>query len=220
MEGLFTQAEKPLDEMGQCGVAICGNTNTTHSGLLLRYPDDPVVYLLHLQTDDLKLKQIPGCPHGCVWGIPTVPEARLDDIAKKAILVKDVNKDERVPYGFSTPEGFFDNETGNMLLGPDNIGLTCATFILAIFHMSRINLIDYSSWKPRKEDEPPQQALVDNLVAIGCDKGEVEAVKKQMNGIRYRPEEVIAAAISAPEIKTMEQLEPLGKQVVQTLLNP
>lgn len=222
MKGLFTQAQKSLDTMGQCAVAIIGNETSTHSGLLIRFPDDPVVYLLHLQTNNLNLKNSAGCPPQYLWGIPDLPEDRLTDIAAKAILVQDVNKAGRVPYGFSVPDGFFDNETGEMLLSPNNIGLTCATFILAVFHMARIRLIDYSSWHKRESDHTAQEELANFIEKqaemTGINKEDIKAIREQINGIRYRPEEVIASAMTSPEINTMEQLEPLGKKVVEKIL--
>jgi len=222
MEGLFTQIEKSLDTMGQCAVAVTGNGGSTHSGLLIRFPDDPIVYLLHLQTDNLKLNDSAGCPTQCLWGTPDLPEDRLTDIAVKAILVQDVNKDSRIPYGFSVPGGFFDNETGKIILSQNNIGLTCATFILAVFHMARIQLIDYASWHKREGDRTAQEELADHIekqaAATGISKDGIKAIKGQINGIRYRPEEVVAAAITSSEINTMAKLEPLGKKIVEKIL--
>ena len=223
MEGLFTQTDKALDEMGQCAVAITGDEANTHSGLLLRFPDDPVVYMLHLQTTNLNLTCLAGCPLGCLWGVPNIHEARLGDLVTKAILVQDVNKATRVPYGFSVPDGFFDDKTGKILPGEDKVGLTCATFILAVFHMTGITLINYDSWKPRKADCKAQVKLYGNLKKykdrLKIKQVELNNIRNQIKGIRYRPEEVIAASMTDSKINTMRQLEPLGREVVEQILN-
>lgn len=93
-----------------------------------------------------------------------------------------------------------------------------ATLVLAIFHMARVVLIDYDSWKERPGDREAQLALIDNLRRYRLDTVEnIERIAEQAKGVRFRPEEVVAAAVTPLDVKTMEQLEPLGKRVVEML---
>jgi len=230
MEGLFTHAEKPLEQIEQCAVAIVGNAVERHTGFFYRDPDDNKVVLLHLQTDNLHVVDAATERSAQFYlrASPAIHKRRHGDLAAKAYLVYKRNSTGRVPYGFSCPTNFFIPDTGEINLShQNNIGLTCATLLLAIFHMAGYQLVDYSSWKPRYADLIPQQKLLANLIDLekikrfrdtGITSKYIDAVKKQMTAIRFRPEEVIAAAVTAQEINTMDQLEPLGYEIVQQIL--
>lgn len=220
MQGPYTQQEKALDCLQYSAVAIIGDQDSRHLGLFYRDPLKGEICLLHLMVYNLR-NDDPSFPHykKFLWDFPDIPEERQSDLAAKALLVRDENQKGRVPYGFSLPDGFFDQATGEMLLGPEKVGLTCATLVLALFHMIGIQLIDYSSWKSRPDDEKEQKKLIGILTSKKYDPVYIKAVERQANGFRYRPEEVMASALTPPEIKTMEKLVPLGEQVVRKIVS-
>ena len=219
MNDIFSQAEKGLDAVCICATAITGNQDSRHLGFFYRdTARDGSLYLLHLMGHGL-LDAAASIHPRYLWGLPKIHEFRQSDLVAKAILVRDRNRSGRVPYGFSVPDGFFDRATGGMLLGPNNVGLTCATFVLALFHMIGIVLIDYQTWKDRPADKEFQDSVIAWLQQNGADPAYINKVKKQANGFRYRPEEVMAAALTSPNINTMDQLVPLGVAVVQKIVN-
>lgn len=61
--------------------------------------------------------------------------------------------DGKMPYGFSNPESAIDPNTGK--LNNTVIGLTCATFVAAVFDSRQCTIIDLKSWGGGnlKEDE-------------------------------------------------------------------
>jgi len=84
--------------------------------------------------------------------------------------------------------------------------------------MIGISIIDYSSWIYREEDKIKQLYYLEYMKKEGFfTKEHREKVKQQIEGFRYRPEEVVAAAVTPNEIRTMAELEPLGKEIVSML---
>lgn len=219
MNDIFSQAEKRLDAVRFCAIAITGNRESRHLGFFYRdTARDGSLHLLHLVGRGL-LDAAASMQPQYLWGLPKIHEFRQSDLVAKAILIRDRNQEGRVPYGLSPPESFFDKTTGAMLLGPNKTGLTCATFVLALFHMIGIALIDYQTWKDRPADKEFQDSVIAWLQRDGAEPAYINKVRKQVNGFRYRPEEVMAAALTSPNINTMDQLVPLGVAVVQKIVN-
>lgn len=66
-----------------------------------------------------------------------------------------------VAVGISEPTDCFDRETLRFLLGPTKTGLTCASFVLAVFQQSGLPLVVCESWpKPNEEDIEWQKLIV------------------------------------------------------------
>ena len=95
-----------------------------------------------------------------------------------------------MPYGLAFYQskfretGAFQNET------PAVVGISCSTFILAVFNTMGVMLLNEESWPVRKDDdmkwyESLPQTLKDTAPFL---KGEVEAGVR-----RIRPEEVLGA---------------------------
>ncbi|MGO9061389.1 MAG: hypothetical protein ACLQU2_29025 [Candidatus Binataceae bacterium] len=69
----------------------------------------------------------------------------------------------QIPYGFSHPNRFFDT-SGNVITGPAKIGLTCASFVFAVFENAGVLLADLDSWpSPTSEDIEKQRELLISL---------------------------------------------------------
>jgi hypothetical protein len=104
------------------------------------------------------------------------------------------NQRNQVPYGFSQPNNFFDT-SGNLIKGPAKIGLTCASFVLAVFEAAGIPLADLATWPvPTTGDIDRQRELLDKLDNDpGVDKEHVEAAKAEIGNTRYHPLDVAGA---------------------------
>lgn len=98
-----------------------------------------------------------------------------------------------IRYGFRFDETTID-DAGNVVLGPNEIGLTCATFVMAMFDHAKIALLAGDSWKTREEDLAAQRQLAAMMRrstrALLAHK---EALEREVGCMRFRAEEVAAA---------------------------
>lgn len=121
--------------------------------------------------------------------------SQLDDYRQYAVCAMcDLIKDEtNIPYGIFYLNTVFSKE-GKLCLGGGEVGLTCATFVLAVFRTSKIDLLDISTWLPREEDSEFQSNILyylnDGLIKGKVSKDHFDRVKKDVGCARFRPEEV------------------------------
>jgi len=128
------------------------------------------------------------------WVKPAIHPWRLRQVASVCRKIWRANG-ANVPYGLSPPNDCFDEATGEFLLGPTRHGLTCATFVVAVFELSGLSLIRGETWpKDREGDREWQESIVEKLTIHGASREHIEAVRQGVGGIRVRPEEVASAS--------------------------
>jgi hypothetical protein len=137
----------------------------------------------------------------------------LDDVNKKVIAaymgVIRKNKNN-IPYGLDVDGNCFDRDTGEYIEQPLGKGLTCATFIMAIFGRFGFRLLKTEEWPERAEDIQWQQQILEVLEAEGASADHVAAARKDIGTARFRPEEV-GGAVS-------ETLHPVGFERVREIV--
>lgn len=127
----------------------------------------------------------------------SVNASRLVQVAAKCRLIWKANQKGTIPYGFSDPFDAFEPTKGDYLFGPTRHGLTCSSFVIAVFHSAGLKLILPSTWpRSRSDDEARQHELVRDLEKYGAESQHVEAVRNEIGSVRYRPEDVAGAAMS------------------------
>src|SRR5437868_1343597 len=136
---------RTLSYMGddeRLAVAICHSGN--HVGVLYRDEDDPSdIKLFHLCWHRILRNSHPKMSDKCGWWIvPSIEPEQVNSVIAHIGDIWDKNGHGTMPYGFSDPRGFFDND-GNIVFGPGQVGLTCATLVLAVFDLSGVPLVDY-----------------------------------------------------------------------------
>jgi hypothetical protein len=100
----------------------------------------------------------------------------------------------RIPYGFRRGTSRFD-ELGRFIPGPGDTGLTCSTFIQAIFDWARIPLLDEATWEVRDADRVAQQALLEYLRRNKDATADyLVAIEREVGCMRVRAEEVAASS--------------------------
>jgi hypothetical protein len=204
MERVHAVSEKPISEMS--GVAVAIYKNRGHIGLLYTEevwisPDLPVRYaikLLHLclQHPLVNDTDTSGC---AFWVTPAIEPDQSDLISEYCQLVYERNRGNVIPYGFGPFEGAFD-DSGVLSNDASQWGLTCASFVLAVFHRSGIPLINWNDWPVREDDVPDMEYLI-RLLRERTD-ATAEHVNRQAKLVaggqrRFRPLEVAGAASSA-----------------------
>jgi hypothetical protein len=171
-------------------IAVGAYPNGDHTVLVYR-DDDDQVQMLHL-CGHHDLRKSPPSRKCRLWGEPNIEAENAVMVAAHAARVWNQLPSGKLPYGFSDPQGFFD-ERGVMVVSEDKIGLTCASLVLAIFHISGSALVEYSTWKPRADDVVAQFELKRELLAN--DPVHSTRAATQIGKVRYRPLEVVGAAV-------------------------
>jgi hypothetical protein len=159
---------------------------------------------LQLENDDLNV------PYRVFVNIP---EARARQVAAYCRLVWERNAHDGIPYAFSAPNDAFDPESASFLLSSTRVGLTCASFVLAVFHAVGLRLADYSTWLPRESDTAWQTEVISYMVKSGADPRHIESVTKEVGSIRFRPAEVVAAAEVFPPSASFEQAAERARNI-------
>ncbi|MBI3406915.1 MAG: hypothetical protein HY040_00980 [Planctomycetes bacterium] len=202
MEKLRSASETPVSQLAFVAVSVFPvDVYQAHIGLLYRSQEPIGIRLLHLRWHHRLTDDAPS--DDFIWIEPSLPKRRAKQVAARCRQILRANG-KWIPYGFSLPTDNFDRRTAEFLVGPTNLGLTCATFVLAVFEFSGIRLLDYSTWKQRPDDAIWQQKIMALLERTGADAFHVEALRQTISCFRFRPEEVAAAAALFPPAATCD----------------
>lgn len=196
----------PPDEMDLGVVLVQTGTRQWHTGLVVRTPDGPHVVEVNwhftLEFHPLKASE------GYWWAPIALPPRRRADFV--AYVVRHARTWEHaIPFSptFTRQTIFGDGTLGPFAPGD---GLTCATFVLALFRdRLDMNLLDTETWQKRDEDDAWLGEILQNLrqrAAILRHHGRAEeaaaterhiAVLASNDAVRrYRPGEACAGTLA------------------------
>lgn len=216
MERVFTFADPPTKDWV---VVALGETsrNQRHIGILHRDKSEDY-HFLH-QAWHCVLKNDSDRPgYLRAWIAPDVPPARQRIIAAFCRRVWRTNEVQGIPYAFSDPQGSLDRATGAFLIGNSRHGLTCSSFVLAVFHAVGLQLAAYGTWPvDRAGDREWQQSIIDQLQQRNAGQEHLDNIRAEIGSVRYRPEEVAAATALAPPPAEFARVESLGQQIVDRI---
>ena len=164
-----------------------------HCGIVYKF--DGKCNMLHLAWHhDLRNEtDMKDCQDYCCI-ISQLEEHRQYAICAMCDQIKD---DTDIPYGIFYKNSFFTDE-GKLQLEDGEVGLTCATFVLAVFKSCQLRLIDMSTWLERDGDSEFHSKILSYLER-GVKSGKVlpqhyADVEKDKGCVRFRPEEVAASS--------------------------
>lgn len=203
-----------LPTVDKIGVAVCScGHRQRHVGLV--YLDNSnELRLLGLSLD--RLANDPWDPSKYLVFVPDLVPNEMDYVRGRAKVMWEANG-KYVPYGFSDPRECFDEYSAKFLFG-SKIGLTCATFVLAVFEFCSVRLIDYESWQQRDDDIEWQTYIIDFKERRWAKEPDITIQRRaEIGNLRYRPEEVAAAADMFPPSVTFELAKDRGEAIVADL---
>lgn len=200
----------PFDNVERLGLVIQATDFGLHTGFL--YLTDEGPRICHLAFHHQLVDQ------------DATPEYRWADIDldldNKIILANLValiaHEKPNIPYGFNLEGVAFDPSTGKLIDPPVGKGLTCATFILAVFRTFSIPLLAEETWVPRESDVEWQNSII-SLLERRAAHEHIEAVQQSRAAPRFRPDEVVGCASSDERPVKMEDAEILAKQIREDL---
>lgn len=212
MDRVHKASHLPITEVRHVGIALQAiDPSQRHIGILHRSTRTSEILQLHLAWHHELRNDSPKT--NSVWVDPALPPPRAKQVAAFCRKVWRQNG-KRIPYAFSFPNDCFDADNGAFLLGVSCIGLTCATFILAIFQAVGLRMVDESTWRNRDDDENWQRSIIELLREHGAPEEHVRAVEREVGAIRIRPEDVGGAAAYEPWPVVFDVAERVGQQIV------
>lgn len=197
---LRSPSDAPLHGVRGSAVAVIRTPHDTlHAGIL--YRDGSAVRVIHFAFDRELADVSPAS--GWHWvRISAVRDLEARQIAAlcKVILARDRERggEPNVPtgsiaYALRYNGGYFDLRGGLHLNGAT--GISCATFILAVYRAHRIELLDLADWpliRDRPDDLEAARRYGDMLRRRGRAE-QAQVVEEDTDARRYRVEEVVAA---------------------------
>lgn len=185
--------------------------------MLHRVSEREPVHILHLAWHE-RLRSEPPSSDYVVWTRPQIEGDRGLAIAAFCRRIAKLSSKQQVPYGFSQPNDFFDS-SGGFVRGPSRVGLTCASFVLAVFHTAGVPLARTDEWPlPTIEDLARQKELLEQLKERQTPAEHVSACEAEVGNVRFRPLEVAGASTASPLPASYEYSARLATSI-QELIN-
>lgn len=205
--------KRSFDEVEDLGVVLrkVNDSGQLHVGLLHK-PDDKPPHVLHLQTHlDLR-NEVPSAGYRWI-------QVDLDDLNRRALVglcEAIAGAQAKIPYGFAFNGAYF-SATGNFLEQGLGKGLTCATFIMAVFRTLHFETLKVSEWRSREGDLEWQTEMVGHLRRK---HGELlaDVVGNHIGDPRFRPEEAAAGAVSSDRPLSFDDASKLGARIRASLM--
>lgn len=172
----------------------------SHTGVVFTDENDKL-RIIHLASHfDLRCEEVRHGKLGWVLPAGSIPRERLELVAAMCERIWVRCQESKLPYGFRYNASRF-HENGELELGTDECGLTCATFVLAVYQSVGLELLQLSSWPNRDDDERRFTSILAVLRQAGADEKHIEAVSKETKSVRYRPLEVAGGSCFSPPAK-------------------
>jgi len=190
----------------------------THTGILFRFNGVLIIQDL-LWHERLRSSSCRELPHFVMLGLEPEQE---HDVRMMCQLIHerqnsgDPLKEYQIPYSFRyTNKAHINRATGEVYL-VDGLGMSCSTFVLAVFQSVGITLVNIDTWQTRPEDVTRHEGLVEKMrreipgFSPPVPAEHIALVEREKNCMRVRPEEVAATGVYNDHPATYEQLAPAG----------
>ena len=122
-----------------------------------------------------------------------------------------------IPYSFLFKRTPFD-KTKTYNPGFGQYGLTCSTFVMAVFESNGIHLCEKESW-PKREDDI---VIRDRIISIykkdrRVPPEHISIMENEISCIRFRPEEVLCTSSKLPLPCTFKELRDCSHKVLANI---
>ena len=186
------------------------NSHQNHAGIVYR-EDGGEAQFLDLRWHHQLHQGI--AKNGYAFVLLNIHQLRIPAIVGYCRLLWEVNENGCIPYGFKLPNECFDSTTAKWLLGNSGLGLTCATFILAVLHAQRITIAKLDDWPERDADNVWRQSIISALRDNNAQK-QANYLESENSGVRFRPEEVAGSAASTIYPANFQTAISLGGKIL------
>jgi len=205
--------DHPFNEVRDLGIALrtIQGERQIHIGLLykLEAKDTQLLNLRHHL--DLK-NELPSDQYRWL-------QVNLDEINRRTLVALCrliANKSKNIPFGF-TYTGVYFTHSGDYISQDFGHGLTCATFVMAVFATYSIPILRIEEWQRRPNDLIWQTGQV-NIIEARYGSFVAAAIADHIGNPRFLPEEVAAGSVSANRPLGFNEAEPLGRRIRRDLI--
>ncbi len=220
---VYSYKERSYSEIPKVAIAITiVSKGQRHVGIFHKSEDQKQVSLLHFAWHHQLINNEKPDPYYAWIELPIHP-LRARQVAARCRQVFGENRG-RLTYAFSSPNDCLDSTTGAYLFGPNRYGLTCATFVMAVFQIAGINLLDFETWPPSREgDEIWKNHIIECLqdpmkTQPPASNDHIQALRAESNvTTRFRPEDVAGAGALDFVPGTFSQVDPIARAILEKL---
>lgn len=204
-------------EIAGVAIAVCRMPQGhTHSGVLYRHTSGRIC-ILHLRWDcDLAHEVFDG---SYAWVVPDLLPEEMDEV--RAVCRDVVRRMPKIHYSFLfDPDSTLDRQTAEVVSDIAPHGLTCSTFILAVFNSAQIQLVHLTGWQSRPDDHRWYAALLRYMRTKGVDPTHVARIQSDIQCLRVRSEEAAGACLASRDAMPAgyDHCEPAGREVLRLLV--
>lgn len=184
-----------------------------HIGVLCRDPPNKKLRFVHLAFHDRLVVEddVTKC---FLW-----VEVKLEDEAATVVAAQARRVYRRyqlrgVPYGFSPYTGYFGPQGEIRWTAPGN-GLTCVTFVLAVFDSAGVRLAKGETWPTdREEDKKFQTEMVKRVrMRTSATAAHLKGMEADVGQVRFRVLEVAGAVAAEAYPVDFSTAEALGQKL-------
>lgn len=213
-------------------IVIKKTPNGFHTGVIYRDSDTDSINILHLafhvdlRNDNffkIEVDQENLWTFSDFWIIPIDFDssfqrslsAYCSNIMERNKLFVDSSIDKRIRYGLFSGDSLFI-EDGTLILGENCSGLSCSSFVIAVFKSIGIKLVDMSKWPKRESDIETHKQLLSWLKGHCEAPGHMEhyyTVEKEAGCARVRPSEVTASLRFENKPAEFFPISQLGEEI-------
>ena len=212
MQNLYGARSLPA-ELRHAGVFIFSVDPTQrHLGLISK-SDSGEIEWLHLAWHYFLSQSSPEKEF--LWIDPSIATIRLRQVAAQCRKIARENALGGIPYAFDLPNECFDADSMRFLAATKH-GLTCATFVLAVFETVGLSLIDSETWPEREDDIDWKSTIIEKLKGR-AETSHIQNIESQLHFARFRPEEVAASATIAPGPSDFSSVSPIAEEILKSL---
>ncbi len=219
MERTHELSKNDFDSSRNLGITLAcfdiGEGRTQyHCGLIVTEQQSKTMHIhlashMKLKCDDCSDK---GKLKHYFWIDPAFTSRKLLFVSRMALLISKEHPRGNVPYGFSRPINVIDKSSGSISLENTQAGLTCASFVIAVFDAIGIQLVDIDTFIENEHQNTEwQQLIIEQFESDSrIPKEHIDLMKSEIGNIRITPDQVAASSIQSTKPTPLTALIPLA----------
>jgi hypothetical protein len=153
------------------------------------------VELLHLAWHHRLRNEAPNLDFA--WVVSSLLPERAMQVAAQCRKIARKYEKHGIPYALKYQDTRFAR-TAELLLGGTEHGLTCATFVLAVFRAVGVELLELENWPARPDDLEFQAFVTDQLLQ------ELQRLRRKIAALRSVPGQEARAEGHEERARTLE----------------